>query len=115
MDKTEAVALMLTAALIVMDYATGLIKAVMHHDLSSTKMREGLYHKSAFVMVIVLAEVIDHAQTYIDLGFSVPVLAAACVYICLTEITSIIENLGEINPELQGSRLLALFRVKEDK
>ena len=115
MNKAEAAMLIVTMTLIVMDYVTGLIKAVMHKDLSSTKMREGLYHKSAFVMVVVLAEVIDHAQTYIDLGFTVPVLASACVYICLTEITSIVENLGEINPEIQGSRILQLFRVKEEQ
>lgn len=110
MDKTEMTALIVVGLMIVMDYATGLLKAVMQHNISSTKMREGLYHKAAFVTVMFLAEVIERAQQVIDLGFNVPIVVPAAVYITITEVSSIIENLGEINPELRGSRLLALFR-----
>ena len=86
MDKTEMTALIVVGVMIAMDYFTGLLKALKNHDVSSVKMREGLYHKGAYVVV------------------------PAAVYITLTETSSIIENLGEINPELQGSRLLGLFR-----
>lgn len=110
MDKTEMTALIVVGLMIVMDYVTGLLKAVMQHNISSTKMREGLYHKAAFVTVMGLAEVIERAQQVIDLGFNVPIVVPAAVYITITEVSSIIENLGEINPELRGSRLLALFR-----
>lgn len=110
MGKTEIASLIVTAALIVMDYVTGLLKACMQHDISSAKMREGLYHKGAYVLVVALAEIIDTAQTYINLGFSLPLVVMSCAYIVLTEMASVIENLGEINPELQGSRLLGLFR-----
>lgn len=114
MDKTEITALIVVGVMIVMDYATGLLKAVMQHDISSTKMREGLYHKAAFVAVMFLAEVIERAQQVIDLGFSVPIVMPAAVYITVTEVSSIIENLGEINPEIKGSRLLGLFRSDKE-
>lgn len=114
MDKTEIASLIVTAALIVMDYVTGLLKACMQHDISSAKMREGLYHKGAYVLVVALAEIIDTAQTYINLGFSLPLVVTSCVYIVLTEMASIVENLGEINPEIKGSRLLGLFRSDKD-
>lgn len=114
MDKTEVASLIITAALIVMDYVTGLLKACMQHDISSAKMREGLYHKGAYVLVVALAEIIDTAQTYINLGFSLPLVVTSCVYIVLTEMASIVENLGEINPEIKGSRLLGLFRSDKD-
>lgn len=115
MDNSEIAALCVVGVMILMDYATGLLKAAKEHDISSTRMREGLYHKSAFVLVMALAEVIEHAQRVIDLGFAVPIVVPAAVYITLTELASIIENLGEINPEIKGSRLLALFRsTKED-
>lgn len=110
MDKTEMTALIVVGVMIAMDYFTGLLKALKNHDVSSVKMREGLYHKGAYVVVMALAEVIEHAQHAIDLGFSMPIVVPAAVYITLTETSSIIENLGEINPELQGSRLLVLFR-----
>lgn len=57
---------------------------------------------------MMLAYAIDFAQPYMDLGFTVPVGAGACVFIVLMEITSILENACEINPELpeQLKRLL---------
>lgn len=109
MDKAEVISLCVTLGLIVLDYLTGLAKAVHAGTVSSEKMREGLWHKSAYVIVLVLAEIIEHAQTYMDLGFSVPLLVPAIVYISVTEIASILENLTEINPELANSKLLALF------
>lgn len=110
MDKTELAALAITCALIVMDYLTGLAKAVVQKDIDSTKMRDGLWHKAAYVAVIALAEVIEHGQEVVDLGFTVPLIVPACVYIVLTETASILENLGQINPELANSPILQLFR-----
>lgn len=113
MPHTEAASLIIVGILIVFDYATGLLKAVMRHDISSEKMRQGLFHKSALVLVMLLAEIVEHAQAHIDLGFTLPLIVPAAVYIALTEIASIIENLGEINPELASSPLLQLFRPKD--
>lgn len=110
MDRTEIAALAVTGVLIVMDYLTGLAKAVVQKDIDSTKMRDGLWHKAAYVMVIVLAEVIEHGQEIVDLGFTVPLIVPACVYIVVTETASILENLGQINPELAQSPVLQLFR-----
>lgn len=114
MDRTEIAALAIVGVMILLDYATGLIKACMQHDISSTKMREGLYHKAAFILTMALAEVIEHGQAVVDMGFTVPVVIPAAVYITITEVASIIENLGQINPELKSSRLLALFRSTMD-
>ena len=36
------------------------------------------------------------------------------MYVILTETTSILENLGGINPELKASKLLQLFRTQEE-
>lgn len=113
MAQTELAALCIVAVLIVFDYASGLLKAIMQHDVSSTKMRDGLWHKCGFVLVMALAEIIEHAQVYLDLGYTVPLVVPAGVYIALTEISSILENLSEINPEIAGSPLLQLFRTKK--
>ncbi|KAB7789465.1 phage holin family protein [Bifidobacterium cebidarum] len=114
MQQTEIAALCVVGVLIVLDYATGLMKAAMQHDISSEKMRLGLWHKSGLILVMVLAEVVERAQAYIDLGFTLPLIVPAAVYISITEISSILENLGEINPEIKASPLLQLFRSKQD-
>lgn len=111
MDRTQIAALIVTGILILMDYITGLAKAIHAKDISSEKLREGLWHKTAYVLVVLLAEIVEHAQNWIDLGFTVPLVIPACVYICVTEVASIVENIGTLNPELSGSRILQLFRT----
>ena len=96
-------------AFIVLDFLTGLIKAFATNSFTSTKMREGLFHKVGLVLCMILGFLVDHAQSYIDLGISVPVAAAVCVYICLMEITSIIENICRINPDILPDKLADLF------
>ena len=59
------------------------------------------------------AEGIEKALTRFDFnGTDANRYAArlAAVYISITEISSILENLGEINPEIANSPLLQLFR-----
>lgn len=114
MDRTEIAALVITCVLIVMDYLTGLAKSVVNKDIDSTKMRDGLWHKAAYVAVIVLAEIIEHGQESVDLGFAVPLIVPTCVYIVLTETASILENLSQINPELADSPVMQLFRSTKD-
>ena len=99
----------ITFAFIVLDFATGLTKAFATKTFTSTKMREGLFHKVALLLCMILGFLVDHAQGSIDLGITVPVAAAVCVYICLMEITSIIENVCKINPQIVPDKLAVLF------
>lgn len=96
-------------AFMVLDFATGLTKAVFLNDYSSTKMREGLFHKSGLILCVALGWLVDYAQGYLDLGFAAPVHAAICVYICLMECGSILENLCVISPELMPNKLAVIF------
>lgn len=99
----------ITFAFIVLDFLSGIIKAFATHGFASTKMREGLFHKIGLLLCLILGYMIDFAQVYLDLGFTVPVAAAICVYITMMEISSIIENACKINPELMPDKLLKIF------
>lgn len=104
-------------AFMVLDFFTGLTKAVATNSFSSTKMREGLFHKVALLLCMILGGLVDFAQKYLELGIALPVAEAICVYICLMEIASIIENVCKINPEIVPDKLAALFGglKKDDK
>lgn len=103
--------IIIVAALIIGDIVSGLLAAIATKSIASTKMRNGLWHKSAYILVIALAGLIEWgASKGVFFGIDVPVLAATCVYIGLTEITSIIENIAIINPELKDTPLLSLFK-----
>ena len=109
MDKTMLLSFVVVVALIVLDVITGFLKAVETRTMSSSKLRMGLYHKGAFIGVIVLAVIVEWGGGFLRLGFQPPVVAPVCVYVALTEIVSVFENLCEINPELRGSKIAVIF------
>ena len=91
------------------DYVTGTIGAAMHGTLSSTKMREGLGHKFAYLCVFFLAWFIDFEMKHIDIGFHSALTPIVTIGIVLIELSSIIENIGEINPELAQADFMKIF------
>lgn len=94
-----------------LDLLTGLAQAVANKTVSSTKMRDGLWHKCGFVLTMLLAALIEWAMQYIDLGFTLPLFVPVCMFIMLTEIVSIFENICELSPELADSKLARLFKI----
>lgn len=71
--------------------------------LSSTKAREGLMHKVAFVLVLALGVLIDYAETRVNLGITIPVGGIFAAYISATEMVSIYENIRSLNPNLPAT------------
>lgn len=99
----------ITFVFIVFDFVSGLVKAFAKGKFTSTKMREGLFHKVSLILCIALGYLLDLSQGFLDLGVTVPVAAAICAYIAMMEVSSIIENLCEINPDLMPDKLIEIF------
>lgn len=99
--------------LTLIDYITGVINAIMHGELSSEKMRQGLGHKFAYLAIICVALIVEYGSDYINLGIELPIFIPVCVGICMIEITSIIENCVKINPDLKGSNILNIFNIEK--
>lgn len=91
------------------DYVTGIVKAIMAGNLSSKRMREGLGHKFAYLALILTSYMIDTFSTHVDLGLPVHVYLITVGGICLIELTSILENITEINPELKDVPFIQIF------
>ena len=99
-----------SVTLIIVDYATGVVKAIVSKKLSSAIMRKGLARKFVYLVVLFLAWFIELMSLHIDLGYTLPLFVPIVVGISAIEITSILENLCEINPELTNNRILNIFR-----
>jgi len=113
--EAECWAIVAAASLMAFDVATGLISALVRHAFSSTKMREGLGHKALLILVVALAVVVQGFSGHIvELGFSVPLILPACVYIVLMEVASVLENIALAYPELADSPLFRLFSHDSD-
>lgn len=103
----------LVLAFIVFDVLSGLIKAGSTGTLSSQKMRAGLWHKSALILLESVA-----ACAYVSVGLfpELPqefgaVYVGVSVYIIVMEVISILENISIANPELANGRLYEIFGV----
>lgn len=90
----------LALAFMVIDVFTGVLKAIKNKDLNSTKAREGIYKKASFILFIAFGYLADYAMDYVNLGFNLPAAATICTLIIVTEAISVLENLGQINPDL---------------
>ena len=100
-------------AVIALDILVGLMKAGLVEGFSSQKMREGLGHKFTYIVALALAALIEWGSVYLDFGFQLTVLQpAVTVYIVLTEVGSILENIVAINPALSDNAFLSIFTKK---
>lgn len=107
----ELIAIGIVFLLVLIDYITGVVNAIMHGELSSERMRQGLGHKFSYLAVIGVALIVEYGSDYVNLGIELPVFIPVCASICLIEITSIMENCVKINPELSSSNLLNIFNI----
>lgn len=105
-----------TVTMMLIDVISGYVGAWVTKTVSSSRMREGLAHKGMLVLLMLMAGLIDWVQQQglADLGFKVPLLEAACIYIIWMEINSALENAGEIFPRFRQSRLYSLFASHSD-
>lgn len=94
---------------IIVDYVTGVAKAILQDNLNSKKMREGLGHKFAYFILVLTAWFIDMVNLHIQIGLPVSVFVCTVGGISLIELTSILENITAINPELKNAPFMSVF------
>ena len=109
MTTTDVWCTLAAVFFIIVDYVTGITKAIVQDNLSSKKMREGLSHKFAYFILVLVAWFIDEINLHVDLGLPVSVFVCTVGGICLIELTSILENITVINPELAGAPFMQIF------
>ena len=94
---------------IIIDYATGVINAAIKKVVSSQKMREGLGHKATYIILLAVCYIIDTLQLNTNLSLPARIFPIVSCGILLIELTSIIENICEINPELRQASFMHIF------
>lgn len=94
---------------IITDYITGVINAALKKNISSQKMREGLGHKATYIILLSVCYTIDAIQLNTELNLPTKLFPIVSYGILLIELTSIIENICEINPELKQANFMYIF------
>lgn len=104
----------LVCIFIVLDYVSGVVKGIVEKNLQSGVMWIGLFKKMGYFIALALAFLLESAAQLTQIPYDVPLFNAACVFIIVTETTSILENIGVINPELKTNKFLQIFGVKKE-
>lgn len=107
--------MLLLLLLTIIDYIVGTIGHTMRDGFSSTKMREGLVHKFAYVVVLGVCLIIQALLNYYDLPYYYgnACFSLAFVWICVTEVGSILENVVLLNPDLADRSFLHIFDKRD--
>ena len=83
------------------DVLTGWIKAIKKAKFKSTVMKKGLLSKVTKMIILCLMYVLEYYLPMININIGLPIVALVGVYIIIMELSSVIENVGAINPALQ--------------
>lgn len=114
MTKTDGIIFGIVFCLMVLDFLSGTIVAIMQHAWKSKIMREGLLHKCSLLLCVALGVVLNVGQHYLELGISIPVYQCISAYITLMEAGSVIENVCKVNPQLAPKKLRAVLGLAND-
>lgn len=98
-----------------LDLITGIITAVKNKDIQSSKLRDGLFKKVGFILCYFVAWLIDTDGALIGFQLGAPILPTIILYVCTTELVSILENICNINPDILPKKLMELFHISDVK
>lgn len=99
----------------VLDMSSGIISALKNKDIKSSKLRDGLFKKVGFILCYFMSWLIDEEGSLIGFNIGVQILPIIILYVCTTELVSIIENICKINPDIMPDKLTQLFHISDVK
>lgn len=103
--RQEFITVCVPLAMAAFDVLTGYAAAAKNGELNSSVMNEGLWGKLGEVFAIVASFAAEYCVTlygnqFIHVTLDVPITTGVCAYIALYELTSIVENIGKLNPDI---------------
>ena len=97
------------------DFLLGIARAFMQGEYKSSVLCKGLARKGAFVVVLLLAAYIEWAATVwppMATIAALPVFDAVAIGVAMIEVSSIVENIVAINPDLADAPFWSHFASK---
>lgn len=103
--KHQFIVIMLPLCMCAFDVVTGYAAAMRRGELNSTTMRDGLWNKMGEVFAIGASKCIEiclavFGTDFVNTDLKIPVCTGVCAYIAIYELTSIVENIGKMNPTI---------------
>lgn len=106
LTESQTWSIIMACVMMLADIITGFTGAVVKHDISSTKMRDGIGHKIMILVLIAVAYVLGVGLGHVSsINAEIPSTEVVCWYVVVMEIASILENISKAWPEFSGTSL----------
>lgn len=110
LTESQTWSIIMACVMMLADIITGFTGAAMRHDISSTKMREGIGHKIMILVLIAVAYILGVGLGHVSgINAEIPSMEIVCWYVVVMEIASILENISKAWPEFSGTSLFKYF------
>lgn len=114
-SQPTQIALTAAAVLTLADVVFGVANAIMAGEFSSAKMREGIKHKSASFLLVLVGLVSDvMISAGLEVGIQSPALLTVSVYLTIMEIGSLMETALKMNPDLAATMAFKFLKGGSD-
>lgn len=106
LTESQTWSIIMACVMMLADIITGFTCAAVKHDISSTKMRDGIWHKTMILVLIAVAYVLGVGLGHVSgINAEIPSTEVVCWYVVVMEIASILENISKAWPEFSRTSL----------
>lgn len=106
LTESQTWSIIMACVMMLADIITGFTGAAVKHDISSIKMRDGIWHKTMILVLIAVAYVLGVGLGHVSgINAEIPSTEVVCWYVVVMEIASILENISKAWPEFSGTSL----------
>ena len=110
LTESQSWSIIMACLMMLADIAVGFVGAAVRHDISSTKMREGIGHKVMVLVLIAVAYLLGVGLGHVSgIEAEIPSTEVVCWYVVVMELASILENVSLAWPEFADTRLFRYF------
>ena len=110
MTESQSWSIVMACIMMLADIAVGFVGAAVRHDISSTKMREGIGHKVMVLVLIAIAYLLNVGLGHVSgIETEIPSTEIVCWYVVVMELASVLENIALAWPEFADTRLVRYF------
>lgn len=111
LTESQTWAILLACVMMICDVLTGFVGACIRHDVSSSKMREGLGHKILVLVMIAMACVLGVGLSHVSgINVTIPSTEVVCGYVIIMELASVLENVKKAWPEFSTTNLFKSYQ-----
>ncbi len=89
----------------ILDIISGLVVAIKHKNIVSSKLRDGIFKKFGFLVIYILCYIVDKYGLLFGIALPISLSTLSCTYIFFTETISIYENAKKLNKKVEGIKI----------